>query len=115
MSYRIDGRSIYLTRGDTFRAPVVAILPDSPEDNPEPYIPMEGDTVRFALKRTYEDLKPLFVKEIPIDTMVLQIDPEDTKELPFGKYVFDIQLTLADGTIDTFIPKGRLHLTEEVE
>lgn len=112
MSYRIDGRSIYLTRGDTFRAPVEAILPDS---ETEPYVPVDGDTIRFAMKQNYEDPKPLLVKDIPIDTMMLVLDPEDTKDLPFGKYVFDIQLTYASGDTDTFLPKGRLHLTEEVD
>lgn len=112
MSYRVDGTSIYLTRGDTFEASVEAILPDS---EAEPYIPMEGDSIRFALKSKYEDPIPLLVKNIPIDTMMLVLDPEDTKNLPFGKYVYDIQLTCANGKTDTFIPKGRLHLTEEVD
>lgn len=111
MSYRIDGASIYLTRGDTFEAFVQPILPDSEE----PYIPTEGDSIRFALKSKYEDPAPILVKDIPIDTMLLVLDPEDTKELSFGKYVYDIQLTYSTGKVDTFIPKGRLHLTEEVD
>lgn len=113
MSYRVDGTTIYLTRGDTFEARVEAILPDS--EGAEPYIPMKGDTVRFAMKANYEDEEPLVVKDIPIDTMLLILAPEDTKALPFGKYVYDIQITYADGRVDTFIPKGRLRLTEEVD
>ena len=112
MSSRIEGKSIYLTRGDTFRKPVEALLPES---ETERYQPIEGDNVRFAMKRSYEDVKPVLVKDIPVDTMVLTLDPEDTKGLPFGKYFFDIQLTYANGDIDTFITKGRLHLTEEVD
>lgn len=112
MSSRIEGKSIYLTRGDTFRKPVEALLPES---ETEMYDPIEGDSIRFAMKRSYEDVKPILVKDIPVDTMVLTLDPEDTKDLPFGKYFFDIQLTYANGDIDTFITKGRLHLTEEVD
>lgn len=112
MSYRIDGTTIYLTRGDTLEARVEAILPDS---EGESYIPKEGDSIRFAMKADYEDPEPLLLKDIPTDTMMLVLDPDDTKHLPFGKYVYDIQLTYAGGKTDTFIPKGRLRLTEEVD
>lgn len=64
---------------------------------------------------SYMDEKPLVVKDIPSDTMLLVLEPEDTKTLPFGKYVYDIQITYADGKVDTFITKGRLRLTEEVD
>lgn len=112
MSSRVEGKTIYLTRGDTFRKPVEALLPDS---ETELYSPVEGDLIRFAMKRAYDDPVPLLVKEIPAETMVLTLDPEDTKELPFGKYFFDIQITYANGDVDTFITKGRLRLTEEVD
>lgn len=112
MSSRIEGKKIYLTRGDTFRGLVEAFLPDSESKK---YIPSSGDSVRFAMKRTYEDVNPILVKDIPIDTMVLTLDPEDTKSLPFGMYFFDIQVTYANGDVDTFITKGKIHLTEEVD
>lgn len=112
MSYRIDGTTIYLTRGDTFEACVEAILPES---DAGPYIPVEGDKIRFAMKADYEDPEPLLVRDIPIDTMLLVLDPDDTKKLPFGKYVYDIQLTYANGKTDTFITKAKLRLTEEVD
>ena len=113
MSYRIDGTTIYLTRGDTFEAKVEARLPD--DEGGAAYAPAVGDAIRFALKADYMDEKPLVVKDIPSDTMLLVLEPEDTKTLPFGKYVYDIQITYADGTVDTFITKGRLRLTEEVD
>lgn len=103
MSYRIDGTTIYLTRGDTFEAKVEARLPD--DEGGAAYAPAVGDAIRFALKADYMDEKPLVVKDIP----------SDTKTLPFGKYVYDIQITYADGKVDTFITKGRLRLTEEVD
>ena len=46
--------------------------------------------------------------------MILTLNPEDTKHLPFGKYVYDIELTKATGEVDTFITKAILKLTEEV-
>lgn len=110
MSYSVKGTSITLTRGDSFAADIAIIQPDG-----EPYIPSEGDQVRFAMKRNVKDEEVLILREIPIDTMRLVLNPNDTKELEFGSYVYDIQLTKSTGEVDTFITKSTLTLTEEVE
>lgn len=88
MSYNITGTTITLTRGDTFEALVSATKRDGTQ-----YIPVAGDTIRFAMKENYDDPRPLLVKDIPIDTMMLTLEPQDTADLNFGKYVYDIQLT----------------------
>ena len=108
MSYSVSGTTITLTRGDTF----VALISITKQDG-TPYVPNDGDKVRFAMKAKYEDPEPLVVKDIPIDTLTLTLLPEDTKDLSFGKYVYDIQLTKADGTVDTFITKATIKITEE--
>jgi len=103
--YKFDGNTIHLTRGDTLRATLII------KQNDSDYIPAAGDTIRFALKHSemkhdktaYVDTNPLVIKDIPTDTMVLQLDPKDTKCLKFGMYVYDIQITMEDGTVDTFI------------
>jgi hypothetical protein len=110
MSYDISGTTIRLTRGDTFMAHIDIFNPDG-----SAYEPAEGDVLRFALKKTYSDAEPLILKEIPTDTQLLVLEPGDTKPLAFGRYVYDIQITLADGRVDTFITKAILKLTEEVE
>lgn len=110
MSYSVSGTTIVLTRGDTLRLHV-DIYSDS---TGTPYTPNEGDSIRFAMKKSYEDLNPLLVVDIPIDTLDLVIEPEDTKRLSFGKYVYDIQLTKANGDVDTFIKKAVIKLDEEV-
>jgi len=110
MSYSISGTTITLTRGDTF----IALISITKEDG-TPYVPAEGDKIRFAMKSKYEDMVPLLIRDIPIDTMKLILNPEDTKNLEFGKYVYDIQLTKADGTVDTFITKAMIKITEEVD
>ena len=86
MSYNITGTTITLTRGDTFEALVSATKRDGTQ-----YIPVEGDVIRFAMKENYDDPRPLLVKDIPIDTMMLTLEPQDTADLNFGKYVYDIQ------------------------
>lgn len=109
MSYSVSGTTITLTRGDSF----IAEISITDQDN-KPYIPVTGDSVRFAMKASYEDTEPLLVKNVPIDTMKLVLDPEDTKHLAFGKYVYDVELTKATGEVDTFITKAMFKITEEV-
>lgn len=113
----IDGTTISMTRGDTL------ILQISITSDGEPYEPQEGDELRFAMKRArlnarqteYVDTEPLLVVDIPTDTLVLRIESEDTKSLPFGEYVYDIQLTYGDGIVDTFVPTAKLTLLPEVD
>lgn len=113
--YHIDGTTISLTRGDTLMVQV-SITRDQ-----QPYTPVEGDSVRFALKSglnargtDFKEQNPLILKTIPIDTMILRLDPEDTKPLPFGVYKYDIEITFADGKVDTFITASDFNLTPEV-
>ena len=109
MSYNIKGTTITLTRGDTFMAQIELTDP-----NGDPYIPVEGDVISFAAKTSYNDLEPCILKDIPIDTMKLVLEPADTKNLKFGSYVYDIQIVKATGEVDTFITKAKLIITEEV-
>lgn len=112
----VDGNKISMTRGDTLRVKV-SITVDG-----EQYVPTERDVIRFALKhdtlnsaRTeFTDAEPLITVEIPNDSLILELEPSDTKTLGFGKYAYDIQITFADGTVDTFI-SDRLQLTKEVD
>ena len=106
-SYSIKGTNIDLTRGDTLKV-TINITQDGEE-----YTPQTGDVVRFAMKRHYSDSDALITKTIDNNTLLLELDPEDTKELAFGAYVYDIEMTFANGDVDTFI-KGKFTITEEV-
>ena len=106
--FSIKHNRITLTRGDTLIA-AISMTKDG-----ESYTPVDGDVVRFAMKEKYSDAEVLITKTIPNDTLVLRLEPADTKPLAFGSYVYDIQITFADGTVDTFIT-GTLTLTEEVD
>lgn len=110
MSFKVRKNTIFLTRGDTFKARLTINNPDG-----SVYTPVEGDKIRFALKENVEDKECLILRDIPIDTMLLILYPEDTKSLEFGSYVYDIQLTKANGDVDTFITASKLKLTAEVE
>lgn len=110
MSFKVRNNTIYLTRGDTFKAVISITYPDG-----SVYTPKDGDSIRFALKENIDDEECLIIRDIPIDTMLLVINPEDTKELEFGTYIYDIQLTKNNGDVDTFITASKFKLTAEVE
>lgn len=113
MSSSVKGTTITMTRGDTFRT-IVKMYIDS--GHKTEYIPQEGDVIRFATKKKFKDTENIvFEKIIPNDTQILTIKPEDTKSMSFGKYVYDIQITYANGDVDTFIDKATLAITEEVD
>ena len=90
--------------------------------NGSAYTPEAGDSLRFALKHAklnatrtdYQDAQPLIEKTIPTDTMLLRIEPTDTATLEFGEYAYDIEITFANGDVDTFIAEARLVITPEV-
>lgn len=109
MSQKVKGNTIIMTRGDTLKVKVNLSNKDG-----TPYTPQEGDTIRFACKQDYGEYPLLIRKEVPTDTMLLKLEPSDTKELSFGDYVYDIEITFANGDVDTFVDRGTLRLTEEV-
>lgn len=110
MSVKIIGNNIIMTRGDTLKTKIEIKDSDGKE-----YIPVEGDSIRFAMKKKYTDETPCILKDIPVDTCILHLTPEDTKCLQQpSEYVYDIQITMADGTVDTFIT-GKLNIIQEVE
>lgn len=110
MSSKISSKgTISLTRGDTFYA-IIKLY----NKNDEEVTLSEGDSVRFAVKEDYDLDDVLLEIDIPVDTMTLRIAPEDTKNLDFGTYVYDVQVTFANGDVDTVIPRKTLNILEEV-
>lgn len=109
MSYSINGTTITLTRGDSM---TVQISISDAYGNL--YTPQEGDSVIFAMKQSYAEANPVLLKEIPTDTLKLTINPEDTKKLPFGSYVYDVHLVKASGEVDTFITEATIKIAREV-
>lgn len=108
--FSIEDNNITLTRGDTL------LLQIKLTKQGEPYVPEEGDSIRFAMKRKYtdSDSEVILVKNIPMDTLILELKPEDTKNLPMqSKYVYDLQFTDATGRVNTFA-QGTLLVTKEV-
>ena len=112
MGYKVceDDQRIVMTRGDT----LVVNVGIKYKNTGEPYVPQESDTIRFSVKRYLSDKSPVIVKDVPKDSMILKLNPDDTKSLSFGSYHYDIQLIKANGDTDTVIPDRILELTSEV-
>lgn len=108
---KIRGNTLYLTRGDTANIKVKV------RRNGKCYTPEEGDTIRFALTASpvLTDSTAILVKSIPIDTMILTLDPVDTADLEFERYKYDIKLSLANnGGEHTIIEDASLNITPNV-
>lgn len=106
--YTINGTKITLTKGDSFYCQI-ALTKDG-----ETYTPEAGDSIRFVMKKDYTDSTVAIEKTIPNDTMVLYIASTDTKTLSCGSYQYDMEITFADGDIDTFINRAEFEIVPEV-
>lgn len=97
--------NIAMIRGDSES---ITVRCSEPFDN--------GDMVTFTMRPDIEG-EIVLQKEItdfPEGEAVIPFEPEDTAGLDFGDYVYDIQLTRADGTVTTLIVPARFRLEEEV-
>ena len=113
MAADVLGKTIIMIKGDS-----ACFSVDPHYQDGTAYEPQEGDVIRFAMKKHYTDETPLLLLNIPTDTMLLEIDPQDTENLEAGKingrYKYDIELTRANGWVDTFISRANFILLEEV-
>lgn len=113
---KVEDNFIYLTKGDT------AYLTVELEDNDEFQV---GDSVAFNVKATLKNsIEYVIHKETTIqeksNILEIKIEPEDTAEMKYGLYFYDVQLTRANGDIFTIItpdenePKPNFKLLKEV-
>lgn len=108
----IKDNKIKHTRGDTL--PLEITIYD--KRSGEPYEPVEGDSCRIALSKGYvedEDYELILEKPIPLDELTVTFTSAEMK-LPYDTYNYDVQITHADGTEETFI-SSKLTITGECE
>ena len=110
---RIIGNNIFIVRGDT------GLLKINMSDRyNKPILFGEGDTLFLTVKSSSRTRSISFQKIIQIenetDLVSIDIDPNDTKRLSFGDYVYDIQLTRANGDIHTIVMASKFTVGEEV-
>ena len=101
---KILNNKIYLVRGDSGAITVNVLNADGSTRVIQP-----GDEILMTVRATPTS-GILFQKTGP----EIVIEPADTANLAFGTYCYDVQITLADGTVDTIIPKNEFIVLEEV-
>lgn len=101
---------IRLTRGDTAFIEVKLL-----DDKGEKYEAKETDKLYFRLKRnsTLKDI--LIEKEISIDSLTLELQEDDTKNLKFGDYIYEIELVTIENYHFTIIANTGFTLTTELD
>ena len=109
--WQIDSKNnIRLTRGDT-----PTFLLNLTTMSGEPYVPASGDEIMFVMKRSAEDDEILAQISIPTDTLELRFSEYTTRDLEFGKYVYEISLNNSgEDYHDTFIANTPIFITEEL-
>ena len=103
---------ISLTRGDTAWL-TVDLEVDLGDDKTEPYDLKADDVVTLTVKADYEDEEALIEKKVT-GSNEFHIKPADTKNLAFGEYKYDVQVTTPDGDNYTVIENKVFEVTYEV-
>ena len=119
---QIKNNNIILTRGDTMTLTVTLLhevdpVPPATEPTIEPYTPEEGDVIRFAVSRAYVGEPAYELKyycNIPNDTLTFTMPATETAKLGYMTYNYDVEITHADGCVDTFI-SGKLTIIGEAK
>lgn len=105
---RIDNNNnITMTRGDT-----ESITVSCEQQKFE-----VGDMVTFTVRLQKKVATKVIQKDVVefVDgKAIIEIDPVDTTPLAFGTYIYDIQLTRADGTVKTIIKPAKFTIDTEV-
>lgn len=103
-----DG-TIHLTRGDTAK---FSIFIQNGSSSGE-YMIKETDTITFTVKRAITN-SDFFVQKIIHGSNMLTLNPEDTKNMQYGKYLYDVQLENEEHEIYTVIPPTTFDITGEI-
>ena len=102
-----EENNVFLTRGDHAIFDV-----EITDENGDPYTMISGDKIIFTLRKLYDRGVELIKKESSVPTF--EIVNEDTKDLDFGVYVYDVCLyNSLSGKYDTFIPERLFEIGKE--
>ena len=104
----ITNSEIKLTRGDS-----ATILVQIKDLNGDIYNLEPGDKLLFTMKRNCNTTEIVIQKDITSDS-IINITHDDTKNLDYGSYIFDVQCTLANGKVYTVIEPHLFIIENEV-
>jgi hypothetical protein len=105
--FNVFMNDITMTKGDDASFDVGI----SYNDKCRPYVMQQGDVLTFTAKKAADDETAAILKTLT--ELKLVIAAADTKELEVGSYKYDLQLTFADGRVQT-VAVGNFVLEEEI-
>lgn len=100
---------IQLTRGDTARL-TVSIINDLTQSE---YQISDTDVLTLSIKKSIRDETTAVQKSVT-GSDTFYIEPDDTKDLGFGKYKYDVQLTTSGGEVYTVMGPNDFEIMQEV-
>lgn len=103
-----DNNNVTLTRGDSASISVALKNPDGTD-----YTLQSGDELLFTVKYNCITEDIIIQKDISSDA-IINLIPSDTNDLLYGEYFYDVQLTRANGSVNTVIPPRDFIVAKEV-
>ena len=107
----VQGTNLSMIRGDS-----ESIIVKCQENNIDvPFV--DGDIVYLTIKdNVYTETKLLqrVVTDFTDGKAIIYINPEDTKNIKFGRKIYDVQLTRKDGKVSTIVPPSEFNILGEV-
>lgn len=103
----VDGTNLSIIKGDTEYLSVIC-------DN---YKLIDGeDVVELTVRLSPTNQKLIYkkIEEFERGNAEIKFLPEDTKYLNPGVYVYDVQITFANGDVKTIVPCSRFTIKKEV-
>ena len=105
--FKVINNVISLTRGDTANFTVKILDSDGNEYD------YSDDTVLFTVKANAYTEEKIIQKEVHYGEDVI-IEHDDTKDLLYGDYLFDVQISNIAGEVATVIVPTKIRIMEEV-
>lgn len=103
---KIIGKAFSMVRGDSEDIRITMRQNIGTDESPVfervPFV--EGDKVEMTVRKFAEDDTKFIhktVTEFGDGEAFIRINPEDTEAMGFGEYVYDVQITFADGRVKT--------------
>lgn len=104
MSIFIKDGIPHIRRGDSGDLTVPITVQEDDGSPKVPYELQDGDELTLTIRERAESESPVLLQLHSL-TGSFTFNPQDTKNIPVGKYSFDVQLTMAGGEIHTVIPR----------
>ena len=107
----VKGTNLFMTRGDSESITVTCTK------NGTKVSFTSGDIIHFTMKKHINDRNFVLQKIITDFTdgkAIIEILPEDTKDLQFKKYVYDIQWTTTEGRVSTIVRPSEFTIGPEI-